>query len=351
MTRPLRVAAVGLGWVCLNRHLRAMKRSDRFDVVGVIDRAPGRAQAVAAKHGYRHHSQASELGSVDWLDQVDAITVATAPMAHFALVREAIARGKHVLTEKPFTMTVAEGETLVAEASAADRRLAIVHNFQFARSTRRLFDDMASGALGAVNGVDAVQFGNPNRRLPTWCEELPFGLFYDESPHLLYLLRAVAGQLSLARSLVVPSRTGISTPARVEAWFRGDRGDIPIRLACNFESPVSEWYLMVAGENALGVVDIFRDIYVRLPNDGRHDTLKVLRTSRAATVQHWLQHLTSGIPHLTGRLSYGNDEVFDRFARAAAGDAEALAPINGSAALSVLSLQHAIIDQAEAIYP
>lgn len=351
MNRPLRVAAIGLGWVCLNRHLPAMARSRRFDVVGIVDRSPGRARAVAGKHRFRKHSQSSDLASVDWLDQVDAITIATAPMAHFALVREAIALGKHVLTEKPFTMTAAEGDLLVAEAAAADRRLAIVHNFQFARSTRRLFDDMRNGVLGRVNSVDAVQFGNPARRLPTWCDELPFGLFYDESPHLLYLLRAIAGDLSLARSLAIPSRTGLNTPARVEAWFRGTGGDYPIRLACNFESSVSEWYLMVAGEKATGIVDIFRDIYIRLPNDGQHDTLRVLRTSRAATAQHWLQHLTSGVSHLTGRLDYGNDELFDRFARAAAGDTAAIAPIDGAAACAVLRLQHAIIDQAEAIYP
>ncbi|MFA5962779.1 MAG: Gfo/Idh/MocA family oxidoreductase [Sphingomonas sp.] len=350
MTAPVRVAAIGLGWVCQNRHLPVMDRSPRFDVVGVIDRAPGRAGAIAKQRGYRHFSEAATLADIDWLDQVDAITVATAPMTHFALVEEAIARGKHVLTEKPFTMTVAEGTELVAAANSADRRLAIVHNFQFARSTRRLFDDLASGALGTIRGVDAVQFGNPGRRLPTWCEELPMGLFYDESPHLLYLLRAVAGQLSLARSLVVPSQTGLATPARIEAYFRGDKAACPIRLSCNFESPVSEWYLMVSGDQGLGIVDIFRDIYIRLPNDGRHDTLKVLRTSRVATFQHWLQHLTSGIPHLTGRLSYGNDELFDRFGRAIGGETAALAPIDGASALAVLTLQHAIIDSAEAIY-
>lgn len=350
MTGPVRVAAIGLGWVCQNRHLPAMDRSPRFDVVGVIDRAPGRAGAIAKQRGYRHFSEAATLADIDWLDQVDAITVATAPMTHFALVEEAIARGKHVLTEKPFTMTVAEGTELVAAANSADRRLAIVHNFQFARSTRRLFDDLASGVLGTIRGVDAVQFGNPGRRLPSWCEELPMGLFYDESPHLLYLLRAVAGQLSLARSLVVPSQTGLTTPARIEAYFRGDKADCPIRLSCNFESPVSEWYLMVSGDEGLGIVDIFRDIYIRLPNDGRHDTLKVLRTSRVATFQHWLQHLTSGIPHLTRRLSYGNDELFDRFGRAVGGETAALAPIDGASALAVLTLQHAIIDSAEAIY-
>lgn len=349
MSPKLRVAAVGLGWVAQHRHLPVMDRSSRFDIIGVIDRAEGRAEAVAGKRGYARHARAGSLAEVDWLDEVDAVTIATAPMAHFDLASEALARGKHVLTEKPFTMATAEGRTLVDAAQASGRTLGIVHNFQFARSTRKLLADLESGALGEIRGVDAVQLGNPGRRLPTWIDELPFGLFYDESPHLLYLLRAVAGPLSLARSLVVPAKDE-ATPARVEAWFRAEKADCPIRLACNFESAVSEWYLMVSGSKKLGIVDIFRDIYIALPNDGRHDTAKVLRTSLTATWQHWLQHATSGLPHLTGRLVYGNDELFDRFARAVGGEADALDPIGPEAAQAVLALQHEIVGQAESVY-
>ena len=106
---------------------------------------------------------------------------------------------------------------------------------------------------------------------------------------------------------------------------------------------------MVFGEKALGILDVFRDIYVRLPNDGVHDTPRVVRTSLVATAQHWLQHLTSGIPHLTGRLFYGNEQVFDRFARAIGGEARALDPIDAASALSILKLQHAIVDRAERV--
>lgn len=348
--RPIRVAAVGLGWVCQHRHLPAMERNPAFQVVGVIDRSPGRARDVATKRGYARHAEAGALAAVDWLDEVDAITVSTAPMAHFALVEEALARGKHVLTEKPFTMTVREGETLVELARAQDRRLAIVHNFQFARSTKALLADIGAGRLGGIKAINAVQFGNPRRRLPTWYEELPLGLFYDESPHLLYLTRRLAGGLALERALAFPSTEGLKTPARIDAFFSAPGFDGPISLHCNFESPVSEWYLAVHGEQGLGVVDVFRDIYIRLPNDGAHDTRSVVRTSIVATAQHWWQHLTSGIPHLTGRLSYGNDEVFGRFARAVGGEAAALTPIDGQAALDVLKLQHAIIERQESLF-
>jgi predicted dehydrogenase len=350
MAPPVKIAAIGLGWVAQHRHLPVMDRSPRFEVVGVIDHSEGVARAVAEKRGYRRHTRASTLAAVPWLDEVDGITVATAPMAHYALVAEALAHRKHVLTEKPFTMTVAEGEDLVRAAATADRRLAIVHNFQFARSTLRLRRDIAHGALGAIRGLDAVQFGNPARRLPTWYEDLPLGLFYDESPHLLYLMRCIAGELKLARAFTVPSRTGLATPARIDAWFTTTPHHYPIKLSCNFESPVSEWYLVVFGEQAVGIVDVFRDIYVRLPNDGTHDTVHVLRTSLLGTAQHWLQHVVSGIPHLTGRLFYGNDQVFERFADAIGGDTAALAPVDAESALAVLKLQHAIIDRREDAY-
>jgi scyllo-inositol 2-dehydrogenase (NADP+) len=350
MPSVVKVAAIGLGWVAQHRHLPVMDRSPRFEVVGVIDRAAGRAQAVAEERGYRRHSCAGSLQDVPWIDEVDCITIATAPMAHHALVAEALGRGKHVLTEKPFTMTVAEGAHLVRTAAETRRCLAIVHNFQFARSTLRLKRDIERGVLGPIRGIDAVQLGNPGRRLPRWYEQLPLGLFYDESPHLLYLMRSIAGELRLAHAITVSSTAGLATPARIEAWFETEPRGYPIKLSCNFESPVSEWYLVVFGERAVGIVDVFRDIYVRLPNDGAHDTLRVLRTSVVGTLQHWLQYVVSGVPHLTGRLVYGNDHVFSRLADAIDGAEDALAPVGPQSALAVLRLQHAIIERHKDAY-
>jgi predicted dehydrogenase len=345
--KKLRVAAIGLGWVALHRHLPVMERSADFEVVGVIDRSAGRAREVAAQRGHLRFAETSDLSSVEWLNEVDVITVATAPMSHYSIIRQSLELGKHVLTEKPFTMTVAEGEELVRLAGARRLELAIVHNFQFARSTKLLLSDIARGKLGKLRSINAVQFSNPRRRLPVWCDQLPLGLMYDESPHLLYLIRAVAGDIQLVRSLTYPSTMGLNTPARIDAYFESPNFPGPITLNCNFESPISEWYLMVFGENRLGIVDVFRDVYISLPNDEGHGTAKVFRTSVTAAGQHFWQHLISGIPHLRGRLFYGNDEVFMRFARAIRGSVEESAPIGAESALAVLRLQHAIIDRQE----
>jgi predicted dehydrogenase len=339
----LRVASVGLGWVASNRHLPAMQRSGDFDVVGAIDRRPGRAAQLMSRWAYRHAAATADLSTVDWLDEVDIVTVATSPAGHYPTIRQALELGKHVLTEKPFAMTVAQGEELVALSQARGLCLGIVHNFQFARSTKQLLCDMARGALGPICSVSAIQLGNPGRRLPEWYEQLPLGLFYDESPHLLYLLRRVVGDFALRDCLIHRSSKGLNTPARVDAYFDSPTFQGPITLSCNFESPVSEWYLMVFGEKKLGVIDVFRDIYISLPNDRSHDAARVLRTTMCFTGQQLWQHIISGIGHITGSLLYGNVEVFTRFAQAVRGDFEALDSIGPENALAVLKLQHAII--------
>lgn len=350
MAEPVRIGVVGLGWVGQARHVPTVLADRRFRLVGVADRQEERARSVARQLSGVRASAASRLSDIDWIGDVDAISVATAPMAHHELVREALDRGLHVITEKPFAMSTSEGRSMVEDARRARRCLAIVHNFQFARSMRQLKRDLASDRLGQIRGLRAIQLGNPSRRLPTWYEELPLGLFYDESPHLLYLLSSVAGRLELAKAVSAESRRGNATPAQIDAWFTAEGADYPITLSCNFESSLSEWHLAVHGEKAVAIVDIFRDIYLRLPNDGGHGTAEVIRTSLSATAQHWWQHLTSGVPHLAGKLRYGNDEVFGRFGRAIQGDPEALRPINATMAQQILALQHAIISGREKVY-
>lgn len=346
LRQPIRVAAVGLGWVTTNRHLPTMRADPRFNVVGVIDRRGERADRVARQHGLKHSHAGDDLSQVPWLDEVDAVTVGTCPMSHYSLVRQALLAGKDVLTEKPFAMTLAEGEDLVKLARAQGRILAVVHNFQFATSTQRLLGDIEAGRYGAVRGVHAHQLSNPLRRLPSWYEDLPLGLFYDESPHLLYLVRRLApGPLRLRSADIHPSGTG-RTPSLILVQYDCDApgGNIPVVVSMNFEAPLSEWHASVMGEQYLGDVDIFRDIYLRLPNDGLHTTGTVFRTSIAATVQHWGQHFSSGLRHLSGRLRYGNDIVFGLFADAIATRRE---PdyIGPDDALAVLSLQHEIVSR------
>ncbi len=337
--KRLRVAAVGLGWVTVNRHLPWLRRCPDVELVGVIDPRPEHVSAIAAQLKIRP-GIGSRPQDVAWLDEVDAVTIGTPPQTHFPLAQSFLAAGKHVLVEKPMAMNPIEASQLAQAAHARGRTLAVVHNFQFARATRRLQEMRAKGDLGEVLGIAAVQLSNPSRRLPSWYQDLPLGLFYDESPHLLYLVRSLLSEEpAIVRADVVPSRSGQPTPALVDLRFDGP---VPVTVTMRFEAPVSEWHLAVFGSKRLAVVDIFRDVLVVSPNDGRHGPADIMRTSAAAIASHLWGVARSGGLMLAGRLSYGNDEVIRRFVQAC----QTGAPPDGISAvdgLRIVELQHQVL--------
>lgn len=349
MSDPIKIGIIGLGWVATHRHVRAISRDKRFKIIGVADRRRERAEEWGKKLDVEYCA-AEAISEISWLDSIDALDVATAPMSHFPLIRDALIHGKHVITEKPFCATLSEGRALVDLATKKERVLAVVHNFQFARSMQKLRADIQLGKVGKIKSVSAVQWGNPKRRLPTWYDKLPMGLFYDESPHLLYLLRALSpGPLNLVSTHAFPSTTGLNTPASIEALYysAGIDANIPVSLSCKFESPLSEWHVSVLGDRSAGLIDIFRDIYIRLPNDGAHRAIDVVKTSLSASRQHWGQHFTNGPKHLTGNLLYGNDRVFSNFADAVQNRKNPLG-IAAQDAIDVLEMQWNIIDSCSA---
>jgi predicted dehydrogenase len=345
--RRVRVAAFGAGWVTENRHIPSMRAHGGFDVVALVDRRPERAREMATRLGIPRHAGGSTVGELPFLDDVDAVTCGTAPFAHHAIVKSALEAGKHAITEKPFTMTLEEGEELAGLARETGLTLAVVHNFQFARSALKVRRWIADGRVGAPRALWAAQLSNPRRRLPDWFDDLPFGLFYDESPHLIYLLRALAGgELSRKAVHVHPSTRGLArTPAQIDVQM--SRDDVPVAMQMNFEAPLSEWHVMVLGENGLGAIDVFRDIAVWAPNDGGHRAPQVLRSSASMAWSHWRGHVRSGWGHLRRRLMYGNEEVFRRFHEAVTTGTRPEG-IHADDALAVLELQHWILQEGQA---
>jgi scyllo-inositol 2-dehydrogenase (NADP+) len=322
-----------------------MRADGGFEVAALADRHGERAASEAERLGVPRWYEASSPSELPIIGELDAITCGTAPFSHYAIMRDALEAGRSVLTEKPFAMTVAEGEELLALARERSLTLAVVHNFQFARSVLKLRRWMTSGKIGTPRAIWAMQMSNPRRRLPTWFDELPLGLFYDESPHVLYLVRMLAGEALEPRSATVfPSTNGkVNTPAQITVQLAA--AAMPVTVQMNFEAPVSEWQVAVMGDEGMGIVDVFRDIAIHIPNDGPHRTLQVLRTSLASSLGHWAGYPRSGAGHLRGTLRYGNEEVFRRF-RDAVRSGVPPQGIDAEDAVAVLRLQHWIVDQA-----
>jgi predicted dehydrogenase len=125
MTRPLRVAVVGVGR--LGRlHAEKYAGLERALLVGIVDRDPARAREVAGALGVRTFPDHRALAGA-----VDCASVAVPTRHHAAVTADLLHAGVDVLVEKPLASTVAEGRELVRAAEARGRILQVGHLERF----------------------------------------------------------------------------------------------------------------------------------------------------------------------------------------------------------------------------
>jgi predicted dehydrogenase len=157
---------VGPGWIA-GEFADAVRLHTAQRIVAVASRSIDRATAFAAEHGIE-----TALGSVDELlarPDVDVVYIATPQSDHAATALAAIAAGKHVLVEKPFTVTAAEARTVADAARAAGVFAMEAMWSRYLPQASVLRTLLADGALGEVRSVladhgQAIPFG-PDHRL------------------------------------------------------------------------------------------------------------------------------------------------------------------------------------------
>ncbi|HEY3216522.1 MAG TPA: Gfo/Idh/MocA family oxidoreductase [Candidatus Eisenbacteria bacterium] len=124
---PVRVGVWGVGaWGEKHARVYASLAPEGARLVGLHDRHPGRAAAVAARYGGRAFDSADEL-----LEACEAVSVAVPTVAHRAATEQALAAGCHVLVEKPIATSVAEADLMIAAAQRHRRLLQVGHVERF----------------------------------------------------------------------------------------------------------------------------------------------------------------------------------------------------------------------------
>ena len=129
-SKRIRVAVVGTGEFGRN-HARVYRELGGVELVGVYDRSPERAAAVAKEF------QAPALVSLDDLPgRADAVSVAVPTEAHAEVGCRLLEMGLDVLVEKPMAVDLAEADVLLAAARKNMRILQIGHVERFNPAVR-----------------------------------------------------------------------------------------------------------------------------------------------------------------------------------------------------------------------
>lgn len=345
--RKIKIGLIGTGNIMRNRHLPALidANPNMFEIIGAMNINADKAQEVAKKFNIPNSSgyqKYEDLDNMEWFDEVEAVIIATPPKEHYAMVKKCLELDKHVLVEKPFVTDVTQGEELLALAKKKNLILAVNHNFQYSPAFSRLQKLIDNGSIGEIKSFYLFQVSNETRRLPIWGDDLPLGLFYDESPHFFYLLRRFSqGELEVKNVYKVASDHKENTPQTINADLLAN--GIPTSVYVNFESPICEWVFAVVGSKQLASVDMFRDILTVLPNDGQHLMKEVFKTSFKATWDHWVGFITNGFKYIRHKLHYGTDITQAMFYNAIVNqDSSELINMSGEDGLAVNKVQHDI---------
>jgi predicted dehydrogenase len=232
-------AIIGFGFIAEKGHLPAYLARRDFSIVAVADVCgPRRELARRLLPHARIYEDAQSLMAAEQLDFVD---IATPPKDHAPIACAAMARGLHVICEKPLATSVRDAESVIETALKRRRVFYPIHNYKHAPSMRAVRDVIDSGRIGAVNLVTLDTFRTQHARgvaewLPDWRRIRSYaggGIAMDHGAHTFYLTFDWLGSQPLSITAKMSSQGAYDTEDNFTATVTFPTGVAMARLTWN----------------------------------------------------------------------------------------------------------------------
>lgn len=196
---PLRVGLIGCGNIS-DAYLTLAPRFRGFVFTACADLDP----AAAKRQSERYQIAARGVQDLLASDDVDIVLNLTAPQAHVEVSLAALAAGKHVYSEKPLAITVADGEKIMTSARARKLRVGAAPDTVLGagvQAARALID---AGVIGRpLTGLAAVmsygmEHWHPN---PAFFFRHGAGPVFDMGPYYLSALVTLLGPVASVQAV------------------------------------------------------------------------------------------------------------------------------------------------------
>ncbi|MGC2639717.1 MAG: Gfo/Idh/MocA family oxidoreductase [Acidobacteriaceae bacterium] len=222
MHEPIRVGVVGFGLAGRIFHTRVIEATPGLNLACVVQRTGDEA---ACEHpGVRIARSVDEMvGDVG----IPLVVIATPSYSHFELAEQCLREQRHVVVDKPFTLSAAETAQLIKMARERKRLLVPYQNRRWDGDFQTVRQVLASAELGRLVTYEShFDRFRPEPRTNVWRESggPGSGILFDLGPHLIDQAIRLFG-----------------TPAAIEADVRIDRengaADDAFDLRLEYESP------------------------------------------------------------------------------------------------------------------
>jgi predicted dehydrogenase len=161
--RRLRLGMVGGGPGAFigEVHRTAARLDGRFEVVaGALSSTPEKGKSFAAQLGIpRAYGSYREMAREEAKrpDRIDAVSIVTPNDSHYAIAKEFLEAGIHVVCDKPMTITLEDAVALQKEVERSGLIFALTHTYSGYPVVRQMRSIVESGGIGKVRMI-AVEY-------------------------------------------------------------------------------------------------------------------------------------------------------------------------------------------------
>jgi predicted dehydrogenase len=157
--KHLKIGIIGAGGMA-GAHLKSYLKMDDVTIVAVADPVPGKAKEFIDRSGLKDAVAFEDHQKLLELD-LDGVSICTPNVAHHNTSVDALNAGKHVLVEKPMSVTLEQGVDMVLASKKASKILTIGFQPRYDPNMKEIKKIVQSGILGDIY---YVQTGDGRRR-------------------------------------------------------------------------------------------------------------------------------------------------------------------------------------------
>ncbi|WP_136248138.1 oxidoreductase [Halomonas borealis] len=189
-TQTLNVGLVGYGMAAKTFHAPLIQAATGLELMAVVSSNPAAVEA-----DWPEVEVVSNLSELLAERLIDLVVIATPNEHHFPMAKAALAAGKHVVVDKPVTVSLSEARTLRAQADRSELMLSVFQNRRWDSdflTVRKLLDE---GRLGRLVSFTSRFDRYRPQVTDRWRDrnKLGGGIWYDLGPHLLDQARELFG--------------------------------------------------------------------------------------------------------------------------------------------------------------
>ena len=252
----LRIGVVGMGKIAVDEHVPAIAANPRFELAATVERS-----APASAINFTSHE--AMLAAAD---RLDAVAITTPPGPRYAIARDCLDAGLHVLLEKPPTATLAETDDLAA--GAAQRWLTLFTTWH-AQHNAAVVEAAALLAGRRIRDMSIVWHEDVEKWHPgqRWIWEAGgFGVF-DPGINAFSIVSAIFPASLFVRSAALHFARAAHTPIAAEIAFGSPASSGPLKCSLDWRRAAGEeWTIAIATEDGPSIE--LRDGGARLLVDG-----------------------------------------------------------------------------------